>query len=73
MELRVMSVMKVIELMSSSNKSWEDAAQKAIDKAGKSLKGIKSVWVQDFSATVNGKGKIESYRVNVKLSFEVEE
>lgn len=72
-EVCKMSVMKVIELMSSSSKSWEDAAQKAIDKAGKSLKGIKSVWVQDFSATVNGKGKIETYRVTVRLTFEVED
>lgn len=68
-----MAVMKVLELMSSSTKSWEDAAQKAIDKAGKTLKGIKSVWVQDFSATVDGKGKIETYRVTVKVTFEVKD
>ncbi len=68
-----MAVNKVIELMSSSSKSWEDAAQKAIDKAGKSLKGIRSVWVQDFSATVDQKGKIETYRVTVKVTFEVKD
>jgi len=68
-----MSVNKVIELMSESNKSWEDAAQKAIDKANKSLKGIKSVWVQDFSATVDAKGKIATYRVTCKVTFEVKE
>ncbi|MEQ1711305.1 MAG: dodecin family protein [Hyphomicrobium sp.] len=68
-----MSVMKVIELMSSSSKSWEDATQKAIDKAGKSLKGIKSVWVQDFSATVDSKGKIDTYRVTAKVTFEVKD
>mgnify|MGYP001199877303 CR=1 FL=1 len=68
-----MSVNKVIELMSESNKSWEDAAQKAIDKAGKSLKGIKSVWVQDFSATVDAKGKIATYRVTCKVTFEVKD
>ncbi len=68
-----MSVLKVIELMSESSKSWEDAAQKAIDKAGKSLKGIRSVWIQDFSATVNGKGNIETYRVNCRVSFEVKD
>lgn len=67
-----MSVMKVVELMSSSSKSWEDAAQKAVDKAGKTLKGIKSVWVQDFSATVDEKGKIDDYRVTVRMTFEVE-
>jgi flavin-binding protein dodecin len=68
-----MAVNKVIELMSESNKSWEDAAQKAIDKAGKSLKGIKSVWVQDFSATVDPKGKLATYRVTCKVTFEVKD
>ncbi|MBA4171477.1 MAG: dodecin domain-containing protein [Hyphomicrobium sp.] len=68
-----MAVMKVLELMSSSSKSWEDATQQAVTKAGKSLKGIKSVWVQDFSATVDGKGKIDSYRVTVKVTFEVKD
>lgn len=67
-----MSVNKVIELMSESNKSWEDAAQKAIDKAAKTVKGIRSVWVQDFSATVDGKGKLATYRVTCKVTFEVD-
>jgi flavin-binding protein dodecin len=66
-----MAVNKVIELMSESSKSWEDAAQKAVDKATKSLKGVRSVWVQDMSATVNGKGKLETYRVTCKVAFEV--
>jgi dodecin len=68
-----MAVLKVIELMADSSKSWEDATQIAVTKAGKSLKGIKSVWVKDFSAKVNKSGKVESYRVNVKLSFEVQD
>ena len=66
-----MAVNKVIELMSESNKSWEDAAQKAVDKASKSLKGIRSVWIQDMSAKVDSKGKLETYRLTCKLSFEV--
>lgn len=66
-----MAVNKVIELMSESNKSWEDAAQKAVEKASKSIKGIRSVWIQDMSATVNGKGKLDTFRVTCKLSFEV--
>ena len=68
-----MAVLKVIELMSESSKSWEDAAQKAVDKAGKSLKGIRSVWIQDFSATVDNKGKLATFRVNCKVSFEVKD
>lgn len=68
-----MAVLKVIELMAESAKSWEDATQIAVAKASKSLKGIKSVWVKDMSAKVGKTGKIESYRVNVKLSFEVQD
>ncbi len=68
-----MAVLKVIELMSESSKSWEDAAQKAVEKAGKSLKGIRSVWIQDMSATVDAKGRLSTYRVNCKVSFEVKD
>lgn len=68
-----MTVLKVVELMSESSKSWEDAAQKAVDKASKTLKGVKSIWLQDFSAAIDGKGKIETYRVNCKLTFEVKD
>ncbi len=68
-----MAVMKVIELMADSSKSWEDATQLAVTKASKSLKGIKSAWVKDMSCKVGKTGKIESYRVNVKLSFEVQD
>lgn len=68
-----MSVLKVIELMSESSKSWEDAAQQAVSKASKTLKGVRSVWVQDFSATVDKSGKIATYRVNCKVSFEIKD
>jgi len=66
-----MAVLKVIELMADSPKSWEDAAQVAVTKASKSLKGIRSVWVQDKSATVDAKGRITAFRITCKVSFEV--
>lgn len=66
-----MAVIKVIEIMSDSNKSWEDATAKGISKAAKTLKGIKSAHVQNQSVTVGNGGKITSYRVNLKLSFEI--
>ena len=66
-----MSVLKVIEIMSSSKKSWEDAAAKGIEKASKTLKNIKSAWVQDQSVVVDG-GSIKEFRVSLKISFEVE-
>ncbi|MDO5522664.1 MAG: dodecin family protein [Bacteroidia bacterium] len=65
-----MSVLKVVEILSSSSESWEDAANKAVAKAGESLKGIRSVYVKEQTATVRD-GKIAEYRVNVKLTFEV--
>ena len=66
-----MSVLKVIEILSQSTTSWEDAAQKAVDEASKSVKSIRSVYVQDQSAEVEN-NKIFSYRVNVKITFSVE-
>jgi flavin-binding protein dodecin len=66
-----MSVLKVIEILAHSEKSWEDAAQKAVDEAAKSVKNIKSVWIQDQSAEVRD-NKITSYRVNTKITFLVE-
>lgn len=66
-----MSVVKVIEIMSSSEKSWEDATIKGIEKASKTLKKIKSAWVQDQSIVVNN-NKVSEFRVTLKLSFELE-
>jgi flavin-binding protein dodecin len=66
-----MSVLKVIELLSSSKSSWEDAAQKAITKASKSVKNIRSVYVKDQSAAVSD-GKISEYRVTLNVTFELE-
>ena len=67
-----MAILKVIEILSSSDKSWEDATQKGVMKASKSVKNIKSAYVQNQSVTVGSGGKVMEYRVNLKLSFEVE-
>lgn len=66
-----MAVLKVIELLSNSTKSFEDAIEKAVKKADKTLKNIRSVNVKNMSVTVDG-GKIKEYRVNLHLSFELE-
>jgi len=42
-------------------------------QASKTLKQVRSVWVQDFSATVDKSGKIATYRVNCKVSFEIKD
>ncbi|GIV31254.1 MAG: hypothetical protein KatS3mg029_0605 [Saprospiraceae bacterium] len=67
-----MAVLKVIEIMSNSEKSWEDAARKGIEKASKSVKNIRSAWLKDQSMTVNEKGEIKDFRVILKVTFEVE-
>jgi flavin-binding protein dodecin len=65
-----MAVMKVIEILSNSEKSWEDAANKGVKKASESIKGIKSAFVQSQSCVVDG-GEVTEYRVNLKVTFEV--
>ena len=66
-----MAVLKVIEILSESDKSWEDATAKGISKASDSLKNIRSAFVQSQSVTVKG-GEVDKYRVNLKLTFEVD-
>lgn len=65
-----MAILKVIEVMANSNKSWEDAADNAVAQASKSVKNIRSVYISEQSATVKD-GKIDDFRVNVKITFEV--
>jgi len=65
-----MAVLKVIEIMTSSPKSWEDAAAIAVQHAGETVKGIRSVYVKHLSAEVKN-NKITEYRVNAKITFEV--
>lgn len=67
-----MSVLKVIEILSNSPKSWEDATEKGVKKAGKSIKNVKSAFVQSQSVVVEG-GKVSEYRVNLKITFEVKD
>lgn len=64
-------MIKVIEVLSDSNKSWEDATQQAIAKASKTVHNIRSIYIKDHSATVDN-GKISSYRVTAKISFELD-
>ncbi len=61
-------VVKVIEVLSQSDKSWEDAAQKAVTEASKSVRNIKSIYIKDKSAKVKD-NKIVKYRITAKISF----
>ena len=63
-----MSMLKVIEVLAESNKSWEDAAQEAVTTASKTVHNVKSIWIENFEANVED-GKLKNYRINAKISF----
>ncbi len=66
-----MSMVKVVEIIAESKKSWSDAADNAVKQASKTIRNIKSLYVQDMSAVVED-GKITAYRVNTKISFVID-
>jgi len=63
-----MSVAKVTEIIASSPKSFEDAVQKGIQRAGRTLKDVQGAWVESQKVVVE-KGKITQYRVNLRVTF----
>lgn len=65
-----MAIIKVVELLANSKKSWEDATAQAIKRASKSIQNIRSANVQNTSVTVKN-GKVDEYRVALKVTFEV--
>lgn len=67
-----MSIVKVIEVMASSPLSWEDAAQKAVREAAKTLHNIRSIYIKEHHAVVAG-DTISEFRVTGKLAFELDD
>jgi len=61
-------MLKVIEVLAESDKSWEDAASQAVTRASKSVHGIKSIYIKDMNAQVDN-NKITKYRINANISF----
>ncbi len=66
-----MTMLKVVEVLAESDKSWEDAAQCAVQQAAKSVRNIKSIYIKDFEAAVDST-RLVKYRVNAKISFILE-
>jgi len=62
------SVYKVIELVGTSNESWEKAATAAVNMAAKSLRDLRIAEVVELDMTLDD-GKVQAYRAKVKLSF----
>jgi flavin-binding protein dodecin len=69
--LTMPKILKVIEIMSESPKSWEEAAKNVVTEASKTLRNIRSVYIKEFTAAVDN-DKVASYRVNAKVTFEME-
>ena len=67
-----MSVARITEISAESTKSFEDAIVQGIERANKTLKNVKGAWVQDQKITVEN-GKIAMYRVNLKITFVLQE
>jgi len=65
------SVYKIIELVGTSKKSWEDAAQNAVETAGKSLQNLRIAEIVKLDMQID-KGKVVSYRARVNVSFKYE-
>lgn len=67
-----MTMLKVVEVLAQSDKSWEDAAQIAVTNAAKTVRNISSIYIKELEATVEN-DRIANYRVNAKISFLLED
>jgi flavin-binding protein dodecin len=66
-----MSVAKIVEINAASSKGFDDAMKIGIERASKTLSGIKGAWIQEQNVIVED-GKIKEYRVNMKVTFLLE-
>lgn len=67
-----MAIVKVIEVIASSEKSFDEATRNALKEASKSVKNIKSIYIENMNANVEN-NQIVSFGVNAKISFEVDQ
>jgi flavin-binding protein dodecin len=63
-----MTVAKITEISSASNKGFDDAIRQGIERASKTLKNITGAWVQNQKVDVEN-GRVTTYRVNLKVTF----
>ena len=68
-----MAIMKSVQIMSESPKSFEQAIKNGVTRFGKNVSGVKSVYVNDQSATVGADGDVDMFRVNMQVTFEVKD
>ncbi len=67
-----MAIVKVIELIASSENGFDDAVKQAVKEASKTIRNIDSVWVKDMKVHVKD-GKVKSYGVVCKVSFRLDD
>jgi dodecin len=68
-----MSIARITEVKSSSAKSFEDAVAVGVARAAKTLKNVKSAWIENQEVIVDENAKITEYRVQMKVTFVLEE
>jgi dodecin len=68
-----MSVAKVSEIIASSPNSFDDALKVGVARAHKTLKNLKSAWVENQQVKLDGEGQILEYRVQLKVTFVIED
>ena len=67
-----MSIARVTEIKSSSTKSFDDAIKAGVSRAAKTLKNVKSAWIENQEVVVDDDGKVAEYRVQMKVTFILE-
>jgi len=68
-----MSISRTTEIKSSSALSFDDAIKKGIDRARKTLQNVQGAWIENQEVLIDGKGNISEYRVQMKITFVLEE
>jgi flavin-binding protein dodecin len=68
-----MTVAKITEISAQSPKSFEDAVQQGLARAAKTIRNMQSAWIKEQHVTVNAKGQITAFRVDMKITFVLED
>ncbi len=68
-----MSIARVTEIKASSSQSFDDAIRAGISRAGQTLKNIKSAWIENQEVIIDDDGQISEYRVQMKVTFILED
>ena len=68
-----MSVAKVVEISSTSKKSFEDAVEDGIKRANKTLKNVRGAWIKEQKVIVGDDGEISEYQVHMQVTFVIDD